>query len=110
MIIGGGYIAVEFAHIFAGLGVETCLVYRRDTVLRGFDGDVRTIVHEGLVEAGVQVITHANLTRVEANEDGAKQGLPWRACLDTGVHLDADIVLMATGRVPLTEGLGCEAA
>ncbi len=110
VIIGGGYIAVEFAHIFAGLGVETCLVYRRDTVLRGFDGDVRTIVHQGLIEAGVQVITHANLVRAELSESGAKDGLPFRACLDTGTHIDADVVLMATGRVPLTEGLGCEAA
>ena len=55
LIAGGGYIAVEFAHIFAGLGVEVCLVYRGETVLRGFDEDVRLAVHEGLKEAGVRV-------------------------------------------------------
>ncbi|MEM6899425.1 MAG: FAD-dependent oxidoreductase, partial [Pseudomonadota bacterium] len=56
VIAGGGYIAVEFAHVFAGLGAETTLVYRKDLVLRGFDQDVREKVQEDLKAAGVNVI------------------------------------------------------
>ena len=62
VFVGGGYIAVEFAHVFAGLGAETTLVYRKDKVLRGFDEDVRDHVHQGLIDAGVNVVTNTNLT------------------------------------------------
>ena len=72
VIAGGGYIAVEFAQVFAGLGVETCLVYRGETVLRGFDDDVRTAVHEGLKEAGVRVITHTVFDKVELTDEDTK--------------------------------------
>ncbi|PWE17093.1 glutathione-disulfide reductase [Marinicauda salina] len=106
VIAGGGYIACEFAQIFAGLGVKTCLVYRRDTVLRGFDDDVRAVVHEGLKDAGVRVITHAVFTEIEAGE---KEG--WKKVrLDNGTVLDADVVVLATGRDPATKGLGLETA
>ncbi|MAB09602.1 glutathione-disulfide reductase [Hyphomonas sp.] len=107
VIAGGGYIAVEFAHIFAGLGVPTCLVYRGEEVLRGFDADVRTAVHEGLKEAGVRVVTGAVFDRIE-KRDG--EDLPLHITLSSGSHIDADVVLMAVGRRPNTEGLGCEAA
>jgi len=107
VIAGGGYIACEFAHVFAGLGVETCLVYRGDTVLNGFDFDVRTEVHEGLKNAGVRVITH---TIFEAVEDSDNEELPLRVKLDNGTDLDADVVMMAVGRQPATRGLNCEAA
>ncbi len=107
VIAGGGYIAVEFAHIFAGLGVPTCLVYRGEEVLRGFDADVRTAVHEGLKEAGVRVVTGSVFTSIDKREG---EDLPLRVSLSTGSHIDADVVLMAVGRRPNTEGLGCEAA
>lgn len=107
VIAGGGYIACEFAHVFAGLGVETCLVYRGETVLRGFDFDVRTEVHEGLKNAGVRVITH---TVFETITDSGDAERPHRIKLNNGTELDADVVMMAVGRRPATEGLNCEAA
>ncbi|MEM0986973.1 MAG: glutathione-disulfide reductase [Pseudomonadota bacterium] len=107
VIAGGGYIAVEFAHIFAGLGVETCLVYRGETVLRGFDMDVRTAVHEGLKDAGVRVITHTIFESIEKTDN---IDAPLRIALSNGTALDADVVCMAVGRRPNTPGLGCEDA
>ncbi len=107
VIAGGGYIAVEFAHIFAGLGVKTCLVYRGDTVLRGFDYDVRTHVHEGLKDAGVRVITN---TIFEKIVDSGDPDRPHRIHLKNGNALDADVIMMAVGRTPNTDGLNCEAA
>ena len=104
LIAGGGYIAVEFAHVFAGLGVEVCLVYRGETVLRGFDEDVRIAVHEGLKEAGVRVITKTVFTRIDKTDDGLC------AKLDNGHEVKTDVVLMAVGRQANTDGLGCEAA
>ncbi|MEZ5997891.1 MAG: glutathione-disulfide reductase [Hyphomonas sp.] len=107
VIGGGGYIAVEFAHVFAGLGVPTCLVYRGEEVLRGFDADIRTAVHEGLKDAGVRVVTGAVFDRID-KRDG--EDLPLRISLSNGSHIDADVVMCALGRRPNTEGLGCEAA
>jgi len=107
VIVGGGYIAVEFAHVFAGLGVDTCLVYRGDTVLKGFDWDVRTSVHANLKEAGVRVITQTVIDSIERREDG---DCPLHVTLDDATKLDADVVMMAVGRKANTEGLGCEAA
>ena len=107
VIAGGGYIACEFAHVFAGLGVETCLVYRGETVLRGFDMDVRTAVHEGLKEAGVRVITN---TVFESIEKTNKAEAPLHLKLTNGITLDADVIMMAVGRRPLIEGLGLDHA
>ncbi len=107
VIAGGGYIAVEFAHVFAGLGVETCLVYRGDTVLRGFDEDVRMAVHEGLKEAGVRVITQTVFEKIEEVE-GAD--LPYCVHLKNGHSINADVIMMAVGRRPNTESLGLESA
>ncbi|MEM7328330.1 MAG: glutathione-disulfide reductase [Pseudomonadota bacterium] len=107
VIAGGGYIACEFAHVFAGLGVETCLVYRSDTVLRGFDMDVRTEVHEGLKEAGVRVITNTVFEAIEKTDNAET---PLHLKLDNGMTLDADVVMMAVGRRPHIDGLGLEAA
>ncbi|MBA4338224.1 MAG: glutathione-disulfide reductase [Hyphomonas sp.] len=104
LIAGGGYIAVEFAHVFAGLGVEVCLVYRGETVLRGFDEDVRLAVHEGLKEAGVRVITKTVFKRIDKTDDGLCVKLA------NGHEVKTDLVLMAVGRQANTDGLGCEAA
>lgn len=107
VIVGGGYIAVEFAHVFAGLGAETTLVYRKDKVLRGFDEDVRTHVHQGLIDAGVNVVTHASPTGISESGNTLR---PHKVALDTGQTLEASIVMMATGRTPYTDGLGCDKA
>ncbi|MHA7858347.1 MAG: glutathione-disulfide reductase [Henriciella sp.] len=107
VIAGGGYIACEFAHVFAGLGVETCLVYRGDTVLNGFDMDVRTEVHEGLKEAGVRVITNTVFESIEKTDDAER---PLHLKLTNDMELDADVVMMAVGRRPHINGLGLEAA
>ncbi|WP_430430323.1 glutathione-disulfide reductase [Oceanicaulis sp.] len=108
VIAGGGYIAVEFAQVFAGLGVETCLVYRGETVLRGFDDDVRTAVHEGLKEAGVRVITHTVFDKIELTDESAGTK---RVSLKNGdVIEDVDQVVFAIGRDPYTKGLGLETA
>ncbi|MEL6859599.1 MAG: glutathione-disulfide reductase [Pseudomonadota bacterium] len=107
VIAGGGYIACEFAHVFAGLGVETCLVYRGDTVLNGFDMDVRSAVHEGLKEAGVRVITKTIFESIEKTENAER---PLHLKLTNGMELDADVIMMAVGRRPHIDGLGLDAA
>ena len=105
VINGGGYIACEFASIFAGLGARVCLIYRRDLILRGFDDDIRTHVHNELVRQGVRVITHANISAItKTGEDDLA------VHLDTGVRIDCDQVMMAVGRDPATHNLGLEEA
>lgn len=101
VINGGGYIAVEFAHIFAGLGVETILVYRRDTVLRGFDDDIRLEVHEGLKRRGIRVVCNTNIVKIE---NGTRKIVH----LSDGEHIECDEVMLATGRDPYIAGLGLE--
>ena len=107
VIVGGGYIAVEFAHVFAALGSRVCLIYRGPEVLRGFDDDIRAAVHAGLKEAGVRVITRTLLERIEDTGDGPT---PLQITLSEGVKINADVIMTATGRVPNTTGLGCETA
>lgn len=104
VIAGGGYIAVEFAHVFAGLGTEVCLVYRGDTVLRGFDDEIRLAVHEGLKEDGVRVVTKCVFKSIEKTDAGLK------VTLNSGTEIETDVVLMAVGRRANTEGLGCDKA
>lgn len=104
LIAGGGYIACEFASIFAGLGVETSLIYRRDTVLRGFDDDLRTHIHNELINHGIKVITNASISAV------SKQGEWLNVDLDNGEQMLVDQVMMAIGRVPAIDGLGLDAA
>jgi glutathione reductase (NADPH) len=103
-IVGGGYIAVEFAAIMKGLGARVCLVYRGETVLRGFDDDVRTHVHDELKRKGVKVITNASPMRIV--KDGGKLTMT----LTNRESVTADKVLFAVGRAPHTRGLGLEKA
>ncbi len=100
VIVGGGYIAVEFAGIMSGLGARVCLVYRGETVLRGFDDDVRTQVHEELKRKGVKVITHASPVKL------TREGDTVTVHLSNGETASGDKVLFATGRDPYTDGLG----
>ncbi len=104
LIAGGGYIACEFASIFAALGVQTTLVYRRDFVLRGFDMDLRKHVQNELINQGVRVITYANVSQI------AKQNDRLIVQLDSGQPLTVDQVMMALGRTVAVEGLGLDRA
>lgn len=104
VIVGGGYIGVEFAGIFNGFGSEVVQVYRGAQILRGFDDDVRDAVAENLRLQGVDLRTGVNATAVE------RSGNALKVTLTDGSSLGADQVMFATGRTPNTEGLGCEAA
>lgn len=104
IVQGGGYIAVEFACIFAGLGAKTTLVYRGEEILRGFDMDVRTLLHEEMSNRNINVICGQTIQKVE-QDDGILS-----VSLSDGSKLQANQVLQATGRVPVTKGLGLEKA
>ncbi len=104
VVYGGGYIAVEFACIFHGLGTETTLVYRGDKVLRGFDEDLRDGLMTALKARGLTVVTERTIKGI-ACSDGTRT-----VELDDGTKLTADQVMYATGRHPNTKGLGLEAA
>jgi glutathione reductase (NADPH) len=101
-VIGSGYIAVEFAGIFAGLGAATHLVYRQPMPLRGFDADIRAGLAEALVENGV--IVHPGVTPLGITADGEVRHL----ALSDGSVLEVDLVFFATGRAANLNGLGLE--
>ncbi|WP_136680795.1 glutathione-disulfide reductase [Neptunomonas sp. XY-337] len=103
VVVGGGYIAVEFAGIFAGLGAQTSLIYRGDMFLRGFDNDVREFTAAEVAKKGVDLKFSVNVEAVEKQADGSL-----RVSLTDGSTIDADCVMYATGRVPRVEGLGLE--
>ncbi|HHI82383.1 MAG TPA: glutathione-disulfide reductase, partial [Rhizobiales bacterium] len=103
-IIGGGYIAVEFAGIFNGLGVKTHLLYRGDPVLRGFDEDLRLGVQAEMIKKGIDVRCHANVIGIEEKNGGFSVDIQDRD------RLDVDLVMYATGRTPNTQGLCLEKA
>ena len=105
IIVGAGYIAVEFAGIFNGLGVDTTLVYRGDEILRGFDNDLRTLLHEEYEKRGIKIITEQVVTKLEAGKGGEKL-----AHLSGGEVLGVEQVMFAMGRIPLTQTLGLETA
>ena len=101
LIVGGGYIAVEFAGIMHGLGVKTTLCYRGDKLLRGFDDDIREFVAQELTKQGITILLNTQLNRVEQTA----AGLIAHANEQT---IAADLILSATGRAPNTAGLGLE--
>jgi glutathione reductase (NADPH) len=102
VIVGGGYIAVEFACIFAGLGSHVTLVHRGDGLLRGFDHDLRSDLAESMAQRGITLKLNATLSSIEPYM-GA-----YRAALSTGAALNCNVVMLATGRLPNTKGLGLE--
>jgi len=104
VVVGGGYIACEFASIFHGMGSEVTLLYRGTQILRGFDNEVRDFAAEEMRKAGVDIRVQADVTRVEAVGDGR------RVHLKDGSVVEADVVLYATGRRANVRGLGLEAA
>lgn len=103
VVVGGGYIASEFASIFAGLGAQVTQVYRGEQILRGFDDDIRHFVAAEMAKKGVALRVRSEVARAERAADGAL-----RATLHDGSVLEADTILYATGRRPRTEGLGLE--
>jgi glutathione reductase (NADPH) len=102
LVYGGGYIAVEFAGIFNGLGAEVTQVVRRDFVLRGFDQEVREHLQKEMTRKGVVFRTSTEIVAVE------KSGDSYRCKTAAGETIEADMVMFATGRVPNTHGLGLE--
>lgn len=103
VVWGGGYIAVEFAGILAGLGVETTLLYRGDLFLRGFDHDVREFVANEMRRKGVDLRFGVTIEAVESD------GTHYDVTLNDGTHMTTGLVMAATGRRALVEGLGLEA-
>ena len=103
LVVGGGYIAVEFAGIFHGLGAKTSLLYRGEMFLRGFDGAVRKHLHEELTKRGMDVQFNADIARIDKQPDGSL-----KATLKDGRELLTDCVFYATGRRPMLDNLGLE--
>lgn len=104
LVVGGGYVALEFANIFHGLGAETRIVHRGDRMLRGFDEDLRAHMHIESERAGIRLSMKATLAGIEKKSDALRVTLSGGECVDT------DQVLFATGRNPNTQGLGLERA
>ncbi|WP_373091184.1 glutathione-disulfide reductase [Zhongshania sp.] len=102
VVVGGGYIATEFAGILHGLGVEVDQIYRRDLFLRGFDTEMREQLAEEMRNKGVKLRFNENVTAIE------KEGDRYRLSLENGESMVTDQVLYATGRKPLLDGLGLE--
>ncbi|WP_426228128.1 glutathione-disulfide reductase [Pararhizobium sp. DWP3-4] len=105
VIAGGGYIAVEFANIFHGLGVETTLIYRGKEILSRFDQDMRRGLHAAMEQKGIRILCEDLIQSVTKNAEGNLVA----ETMKNGA-LIADQVILALGRVPNTKGLGLEAA
>ena len=104
LIQGGGYIAVEFAGIFTGLGSKVTLVYRGENILRGFDDDVREHLRCEMQRRGIKIITKQTVAAIEKVDHG------YDVELSDNEQVMADLVMFATGRKPNVHGLGLEAA
>ena len=104
LVVGGGYIACEFASIFNGLGSSVTQLYRGEQVLRGFDGDVRHFIAQEMRKHGVDLRTHMDVNAIAKTPGGLS------VTLTDGSTVAADGVLYATGRVPNVAGLGLGAA
>ncbi len=103
-VVGGGYIAVEFAGIFHGFGVETTLLYRGPLFLRGFDGEIRKHLAQEMRKKGIKLAFDTNIVCIE------KSGQKLQAALTDGRTLSTDLIMYATGRHPNTAGIGLEEA
>lgn len=102
VIVGGGYIAVEFAGIFAAASVEVTEVIRADRILRGFDGDIRSHLTTEMTKRGIAIRAGLDVTRIE------KTGAGFRLSTQQGETIETDLVMYATGRVPNTSRMGLE--
>ncbi len=104
LVQGGGYIAVEFAGIFAGLGSQVTLVYRGENILRGFDDDVREHLRGEMEKRGIKIVTKQTVAAIEKVDHG------YDVELSDNEQMMADLVMFATGRKPNVHGLGLEVA
>jgi glutathione reductase (NADPH) len=104
VIQGGGYIALEFACIFAGFGSDVTVVYRGDNILRGFDEDVRMHVRAEMEKQGITILTRCTVDKVD------KPGKEYISHLSGGSSVASDVVMFAIGRHPNVAGLGLEKA
>ena len=104
VVVGGGYIGVEFASIFVRLGAKVTLVNRVNTILRAFDEDMRNGVRDALAERGVDFRLERMLKRIDKTADGLA------VTLNDGTTVDCDQVLIATGRAPNTKDIGLDKA
>jgi glutathione reductase (NADPH) len=104
ILVGGGYIAAEFAGIFHGLGAKVTLLYRGDLFMRGFDDDLRLTLAEEMRKRGVDLRFNTDVMKIETPGTGV------RATLNDGSVLGADLIMYATGRAPNTRGIGLEHA
>jgi glutathione reductase (NADPH) len=104
LIVGGSYIALEIASVFAGFGVETTVIHRGDQVLRGFDAEVRHELCSALERHGITIMTGEELARIEQTADGLV------ATTKSDAKMSVDQVLLAIGRHPNSNGIGLEAA
>ncbi len=102
IMVGGGYIAVEFAGILHGYGAHVTQLYRGDMFLRGFDQDLRSHLAAEMLKQGVDLRFNANIASLEKTADGIV------ATLEDGSTLEADVVMYATGRAPNTRNIGLE--
>src|SRR6185503_2707838 len=101
VIVGGGYIAVEFASIFNAAGVSVTMVVRGEAILRGFDQDVRSALMDELRKKGIAIRTEAMVRSIEKEADGT-----YSVRLAGEELLETDLVMYATGRAPNTRGMG----
>ncbi|EJF75933.1 glutathione-disulfide reductase [Bartonella alsatica] len=104
IIVGGGYIGVEFANIFHELGVKTTLLHRGDLILRNFDYDLRQLLNDTMIKKGISIIYGAAVSKVQAVRNY------YNVVLSNGQTISADRIMLATGRVPNTTDLGLERA
>jgi glutathione reductase (NADPH) len=104
LIQGGGYVALEFATIFAGLGSEVTVVYRGENILRGFDDDVRHHVRMDMEKRGVRIVTGCKVAAIERGSAHLS------VHMSSGNHIPADCVMFATGRTPNVAKLGLQQA
>jgi glutathione reductase (NADPH) len=104
ILVGGGYVAVEFAGIFHGMGTQVTIVHRGDKLLRGFDEDLRDVLRLEMAKRGIAIQLNSNVMRIEKRDNSV------RAHLDDRTALTADAIMYATGRTPNTRGFGLETA
>lgn len=111
LIVGGGYIACEFACIMNGLGVEVTQFYRGDQILRGFDDDARALIAEAMIESGINLRLGTNIASITPQDDSADRAKPGPVQITAtdGSTARYDRLLFATGRSPNSTGLGLEA-
>jgi glutathione reductase (NADPH) len=103
VIVGGGYIAVEFAGIFSAAGVKVTELIRADAILRGFDGDIRSHLTVEMQKRGIEIRPKMHIERIDTTGDG------FRMTAESGEVFDTDLVMYATGRVPNSAKMGLEA-